>query len=213
MWSLTGKPSSPEPRERLVVRSQPRATLLHAELVGEEREVARRRDRVSFCRRLPAAALRGFANSRSPASPWRRFSSSNDASGMNTSPRTSSRAGRFEPESSCGMRPIVSDVRGDVFAGLAVATRRGADEAAVLVEQRDREAVELGLADEAHGIGHHPLDPCAPGEQLVAVERVVERQHAHDVADRREAWTTRTPPDLGERGTLAELRVLRFAAS
>ena len=83
--------------------------------------------RASFWRRLPAAALRGFANRRSPASPWRRFSSSNEASGMNTSPRTSSSAGTaFVPFMRFGIAAIVRDVRGDVLAGDAVAAGRAA---------------------------------------------------------------------------------------
>ena len=101
------------------------------------------------------------------------------------------------------------DVGGDVFAGLAVAPRGGAREAAVLVQQRHREPVELGLADEAHRIGDHPLDASVPREQLVAVERVVEREHAHVVADRRERGRQH-PTHLFERGTLPELRVLRL---
>jgi hypothetical protein len=41
----------------------------------------------------------------------------------------------------------------------------------------------LGSPTESHGMGH-PLDACVPGEELVAVERVVEREHAHVVTDR-----------------------------
>ena len=84
------------------------------------RRTARSRDAVtrgSFWRRLPAAALRGLANSRSPASPCRRFSSSNDASGMNTSPRTSSAHGTARsPASWCRDDADRRDVRGDVLA-------------------------------------------------------------------------------------------------
>ena len=48
-----------------------------------------------------------------------------------------------------------------------------------------------------------------PREQLVAIEGVVEREHAHFVADRRERRRQR-PTDLLEGRTLLELRVLRF---
>ncbi len=61
----------------------------------------------SSWRSEPAAALRGFAKSRSSASPWRRFSSSNDASDMNTSPRTSSTFGGFLSFSFSGTSAIV----------------------------------------------------------------------------------------------------------
>ena len=101
------------------------------------------------------------------------------------------------------------DVRGDVFAGLAVASRGRAREMAVLVQQRHGEPVELGLANEAHGIGDHPLDTPVPREELVAIERVVEREHAHFVTDRRERGRQH-PAHLFERGTLPELRVLCF---
>ena len=63
--------------------------------------------RASFWRRLPAAALRAFVKSRSPAAPCRRLSSSNAASGMNTSPRTSSSDGTRLPNSRAGAAAIV----------------------------------------------------------------------------------------------------------
>ena len=128
---------------------------------------------------------------------------------MNTSPRASSRTGTFGPLSSCGIVSIVRDVGGDVLAGLAVASGGGAREAAALVQQRDREPVELGLADEPHRIGDHPLDPRVPRQELVAVEGVVEREHAHFVTDGCERGRQH-PADLFERRTLAECRVLRF---
>ena len=56
----------------------------------------------SFCRRLPAAALRALVNSRSPAAAWRRLRSSNAASGMKTSPRTSRSSGIRLPFSRSG---------------------------------------------------------------------------------------------------------------
>ena len=61
----------------------------------------------SFCRRLPAAALRALVNNRSPASPWRRLSSSNAASGMKISPRTSSWSGTRFPFRRSGTASIV----------------------------------------------------------------------------------------------------------
>ena len=47
----------------------------------------------SFWRSDPAAELRGLTKRRWPASSCRRFSSSNAATGMYTSPRTSSTSG------------------------------------------------------------------------------------------------------------------------
>ncbi len=51
--------------------------------------------RESFWRNDPAAELRGLAKVLSPASSWRLLSCSNDDTGMYTSPRTSSTAGRL----------------------------------------------------------------------------------------------------------------------
>ena len=107
MCGFTGQPEVAQPRERLVVRSQRRAARPCTPSWYAKK--SRSRDavtRASFWRRLPAAALRGFANRRSPASPWRRLSSSNDASGMNTSPRTSIRV-RHAP--SCPSRRLGID--------------------------------------------------------------------------------------------------------
>ena len=82
-----------EPRERLGVRAAAAGRRRPPRAGTVEREVARRGHARVLLAEAPAAALRGFANRRSPASPWRRLSSSNDESGMKISPRTSSRAG------------------------------------------------------------------------------------------------------------------------
>ncbi len=80
----------------------------------------------------------------------------------------------------------------DVLADLAVAARRPADEHAVLVEQRDREAVDLRLGHElklrvvdplAREVGAHPRHP---GAQLLLGAGVCERQHRDLVADLRQ---------------------------
>ncbi len=118
----------------------------------------------SFCRRLPAAALRGLVNKRSPAAPWRRFNASNAGSGMNTSPRTSSSAGRSLalPLSFCGTAPIVRRFSVTSSPVTPVAAGRAHGEAAVDVLQRDREPVELRLGDEADRLGDQPLDARRP---------------------------------------------------
>ena len=63
--------------------------------------------RGSFCRSDPAAELRGFANGGLPASVSRRFSSSNAATGRNTSPRTSRTSGQPDPDSLLGTAAMV----------------------------------------------------------------------------------------------------------
>jgi hypothetical protein len=80
----------------------------------------------------------------------------------------------------------------DVLADLAVAARRALNEDAVLVAQRDRQAVDLRLADElklraldpfAREVRAHPRDP---GAQLLLRARVGQRQHRDLVADLRQ---------------------------
>ena len=63
--------------------------------------------RGSFCRSDPAAELRGLANAGLPASVSFRFSSSNAATGRNTSPRTSSVSGQPAPDRRDGTAAIV----------------------------------------------------------------------------------------------------------
>jgi hypothetical protein len=58
--------------------------------------------RGSFCRRLPAAALRGFANGVLPASSSASFTCWKASTVKNTSPRTSSSSGTLSPVSRSG---------------------------------------------------------------------------------------------------------------
>ena len=77
-------------------------------------------------------------------------------------------------------------VGGDVLAGLAVAAGGGADQLAVLVAQREREAVDLGLG----GVGERGLgveaeetaDADVEIGDLVIVEGIGKAQHRHVVA-------------------------------
>ncbi len=61
----------------------------------------------SSWRRLPAAALRGLANSRCSASRWRWFRRAKSRLNISTSPRTSSTAGTFLPFSFSGIERMV----------------------------------------------------------------------------------------------------------
>lgn len=61
----------------------------------------------SSWRRLPAAALRGFANSRCSAARCRSFRRAKSRLNISTSPRTSSTAGTFAPFSFSGIERIV----------------------------------------------------------------------------------------------------------
>ena len=107
---------------------------------------------------------------------------------MYTSPRASSETGSRRRRRDGLDR---AQVRGDVLAGRAVAARRALDEAAALVAQRDREAVDLQLGDvaEVRGrLGRRRQAEAAPDAgverpQLVVAERVREREHRAAVAD------------------------------
>jgi hypothetical protein len=79
-----------------------------------------------------------------------------------------------------------TDVRGHVLPGRAVAAGGATHETALLVQERDREPVELGLTDVLDGPGDEPGDPLAPREEVLAGEGVVERQHRLEVGDLRE---------------------------
>ncbi len=79
----------------------------------------------------------------------------------------------------------------DVLADRAVAARRAAGQRAVLVDERDREPVDLGLRDVGDVVvepllGQQPARSRIPGGQRLVIARVREREHGHEVLDRRE---------------------------
>nr|BFF27017.1 hypothetical protein GCM10025732_49820 [Glycomyces mayteni] len=78
-----------------------------------------------------------------------------------------------------------ADVRGDVFAGDAVAAGGGAGEAAVLVDEVDGEAVDLDLAEVALA-GDLGGDAVGPGLDFFEAEDVLEAEHLLQVDDGRE---------------------------
>ena len=101
-----------------------------------------------------------------------------------------------------------SRVRGDVFADVAVASGGGAQEASVLVEEVDGEAIDLHLGRhlevrDARGFGHAGLPP---GEFLEG-EHVVEGHHLGEVADLGEGGVDATAHAHRGRISAAQLRV------
>ena len=160
---------------------------------------------------MPAAALRGLANSGSPASSRSRFVRSNAARGRKTSPRTSTRPAG-PPRSASGMRADRPDVGGHVLAARAVAARRAAHEHAVLVGQRDAQAVDLQLGDvgdrrvaQAGALPHALVE----GAQLLLVVGVVEAEHRRQMLDRREALGGPAGDALRRRVRRDEIGMLR----
>ena len=77
-------------------------------------------------------------------------------------------------------------IGGDVFALLAVAARRGLDEATLFVAQRHGKAVDLGFGGEGDGlIGREPEETADARHEVGDVgliKTVGQRQHGHPVA-------------------------------
>ena len=138
----------------------------------------------SSWRRLPAAALRGFANVFSPRAALARVQRCEGTAGHED----------LAPRLEHG-RPVLAaqldrhradrpHVDGDVLAPRAVAAGGSLHEAALLVAQRDREAVDLGLGRVGDLLHVEPF-PRAPVEveDVLLAECVVEREHRHRVHD------------------------------
>ena len=111
--------------------------------------------RGSFWRSEPAAALRGLANIGLPASAIDALSRSKASAGRNTSPRTSSRSGTGNssvPVSRCGIGSMVFTLGVTSSPVQPVAAGQGAGQPALLVEQVDRQPVDLELAQQCRGL-------------------------------------------------------------
>ncbi len=83
------------------------------------------------------------------------------------------------------------DVRRHVLAGYAVAPGRGPIETALAVHERDRQPVDLELA-QVRAAAAEPLGPGHPCIEVLGREHVVEAQQPLQVLDRREV--RREPP-------------------
>ena len=110
------------------------------------------------------------------------------------------------------------DVGGDVLPHPPVAAGGRLHETAVLVEQRDGDAVDLQLAHVVDRVvvrsgTEAALQPLAPRQQLLGREGVVERHHRLAVLDRREQDRRRGPDLLARRGRGDELRELVLVAA
>ena len=188
-----------EPRQRLVVRPETRAAVLHAELIREEGEIARCGDARVF---LAQAAGRGVARVREQ--PIARLTLS-PVELRERRQRHEHLAAHLQPSGRRSAEQPLRDGadRGEVgrhvFTGHAVAAGRTDRQATVFVEQRDGETVELRLTDERDRAGHELDDAVVPGDELVTAERVVERQHRHRVGDGRERCRGRAARSLRRR--------------
>ena len=164
--------------------------------------------RGSFCRSDPAAALRGLAKAGRPASVIDTLSRSKASHGQEHLAADLEQPGHREPVR--GRQPVGHgvdrlDVGRDVLAGAAVTPGEGPHQPAVLVEEVDREAVDLELAQQVGRLEALALQTGVPPLELVVGERVVEALHPLEVVDRGELGGHRSTDLLGRRVGGAEL--------
>ena len=144
--------------------------LERADRIGKEREAPLGRHFGSSWRNPPAAVLRGFANIGRPAASRARLMRSKSLLRMYASPRTSisriavSRSARGSGESSGCWSYVLAD--------RPVAARACRCEAAVPVDDRDGQAVDLQLALVGDGASGELRDACIERAQILFVERV-----------------------------------------
>ncbi len=100
-------------------------------------------------------------------------------------------------------RPDRAQVLGHVLADHAVAASRPANELAALVEQRDRDPVDLRLGDEPQlpgadvELAQAVVQACLPGPELVRAAGVAQGEHRLQVADRLELCRPARRPPAG----------------
>ena len=103
------------------------------------------------------------------------------------------------PVSRCGIESIVLTLGVTSSPVRAVAAGQRPDQPALLVEQVDREAVDLELAQQVGRLDAVAGQPGVPGLELLVGERVVEALHPLQVVDRGELGRDRAADLLGRR--------------
>ena len=163
---------------------------------------------------MPAVALRGLANVDSPAEARCSLSSANaPARKVDLAADLDSLGRVVDPQRD---RPDRAQVLGHVLADHAVAAGRAADELAALVQQRDRDPVDLRLGDEAQlpgpdvELAQPVVQARLPGPELLRAAGVAQREHRLQVANRLELVDRLAADPLGRRIGAAKLGVLRL---
>ncbi len=159
---------------------------------------------------MPAAALRGLANSGSPGvfAPAvrpleRRARQEHLAAHFDPARRTAAKAEWNRPDG--------AHVGRHVLAAGAVASRGADEQPAVPVGERDAQPVDLQLCDVPDRLGAEAgslADALVERFQLVLAVGVVEAEHRRDVLDRREAFNGTTGHALRGRVGRDEIRIL-----
>ena len=197
MWGLTGMPQlfinwviakyddspipfdSPSPCE--MNRSRRWATILESSILSE-----------------PAVELRGLANGSSPAACAQLVEPDQLGVGHVDLAADLEQVGRAAVQHERDLADRLQ-IRRDVVAPLAVAAGRALHELAVLITERDSDAVDLELDDIADRlVGIKSLaDAHVPLAKLVVRIGVVDRQHRDRVPDGREAFQRLAADPLG----------------
>ena len=110
-----------------------------------------------------------------------------------------------------------TDVGGDVFACKAIAAGRGADQLAVFIAQRQRQAVDLRFGDKRRNMVGIELEK-APDtinelRDILITERIAERQHGNRMLHFRKAARRRGANLLRGRIRSEEIRKFRSIAT
>ena len=163
---------------------------------------------------MPAVALRGLANVDSPADARCSLSSANaPAREVDLAADLDSLRRAVDPQRD---RLDGAEVLGHVLADHAVAAGRAADELAVLVQQRDRDPVDLRLGDEPQlpgpdvELAQPVVQTRLPGPELLGAPGVAQREHRLQVANRLEPLDRLAAYPLGRRVRGAKLGMLRL---
>ena len=102
-------------------------------------------------------------------------------------------------------------VLGDVFAGLAVAARDGAQHLSVLVVHGHRQPVQLQFGDVFKRLALEQLaDALVEGAHFIFVQRIVQAQHRRTVPDFHEAFAWFAADALGGRFGCDQIGLLGF---
>ncbi len=92
-----------------------------------------------------------------------------------------------------------TDVESDVLPGPAVTSGQGLHQPALLVEQIDRQAIDLQLAQVVQVGTDRLLQPLGPGPQFVQAEHVVQAEHSLQMVNRIEVGGERAADLLAGR--------------
>ena len=201
-----------EPTQRLAVRGD-RQPVDRTQAVDPERERScRGHARVLLPQRTGGGVARVHERGLAGLDPGRVHAAERVERQMHLPPDLEQRGGRGHVQPVRHVRDG-EDLRGDVLPGGAITTGGGDGEHTVPVDEVDRDAVDLALAHVADGhrvVTEAAADARGPRLDLLAVERVVERQHRHQMLDGRERGVDGRADLTGRRSVAGEVGMARL---